>query len=106
MRALFLLPFVILALANASKAEPITPERWRQAYSACPGTIPALERARCMGMALAAGEACAGTVEERVTCPEGRIVKQANEIAQLKYELDKLNRPRVQLMDGQHLSQQ
>lgn len=100
-----LLSCALLAFQNAAAAEPVN-ERLQQAISACRGEMPGLARMQCLQAAFAAAESCTGTVEERLTCLESRIAKQAREIVQLKYELDKLNRPRVQPLDGQHLSQQ
>ena len=105
MRAFSLALLSLLALASAAAAESVTSYRLHQAISACQREMPGLARMRCLQAAFAAADSCTGTVEERLTCLEGRIAKQAREIVQLKYELDKLNRPRVQPLDGSYLSE-
>ena len=101
--SLALLP--LLALASAAAAEPII-DRMLRAASACKRETSDFERVLCLQAALEVSEPCTGKVEERLACLEGRIAKQAREIVRLQYELDKLNRPRVQPLDGSYLSEQ
>jgi len=103
-RAFSLIALSLLALANASAAEPAA-ERLHRAISACQREMSDFDRVQCLQAALEVAEPCTGTVEERLACLEGRTARQAREIVRLRYELDKLSRPRVQPLDGPYISE-
>jgi hypothetical protein len=104
MRA-FSLVLPLIVVANAAAAQSVPSDRLHRAISACQREMSDVDRVQCLQAALEVSEPCTGSVEARLACLEGRIAKQAREMVRLRYEIDKLSRPRVQPLDGSYVSE-
>jgi len=100
MRALSIVPCVLfLGIAQATAAgedavpTPLNPPV--ELYLSGCADLPAAEQAYCVGREMSRYLPCSGSVEERLTCLEKRVLDQQREIVALRRAVDDLNAPRV-----------